>query len=85
MTSEGLRNRKTGDSQLSVPENGGTTSPNNKHTTTTTAIQLSPQNEGPRKAMTGKEVAKDESKLKKILVRVSSGALMVSGTIYFIL
>jgi len=78
MSSEGLRNRKTGEGQLSVPESGGTTSPNNKHTTTSTSIQLSPQNEGPRKAMTGKEVAKDESKLKKILVRVSSGALMIA-------
>ena len=46
------------------------------------AIPLSPQQERPNNSMTGKQVAKEESKLQKVVVRVTSGALMVSAYLF---
>jgi hypothetical protein len=67
---EGLRNRKAAAQQSSnaeLPEERETQS-----------VTRSPQREGPRQSLTGKEVAKDESKATKIVVRLVSGGCMVS-------
>jgi hypothetical protein len=37
--------------------------------------------DGPRKAMSGEAVKKDENRVKKILVRAGSGALLVRGDV----
>jgi hypothetical protein len=93
---EGLRKRKTEGwaSQKAIPElpwqeenlNGEeaieTESTQGPTMETLMVIPLSPQQEGPNNSMTGKQVAKEESKLQKVVVRVTSGALMVRSSSY---
>ena len=91
---EGLRKRKTEGwtSQQMIPqlpwqeenlnreEAIETESTQGQTMETLMVIPLSPQQEGPNNSMTGKQVAKEESKLQKVVVRVTSGALMVRSS-----
>lgn len=73
-SSDGLRNRKSGLAATSKNDVNGTSSTNGSAEPSNSAANQS----GPRSAMSGEQVAKDEKRKTKLVVRVISSFAMIS-------